>query len=194
MRSLLILGGIGILSTAAWTTPLGAEEPGQGSGRGSGGVGHSGMEVPRGRLGAQPPLTHAEPHSDYVWLILLNQMALRSNLIPGEAVPGPVPPGVVSSGLVVGAPEHILPGHLISQAIHPYAYLEDRSKHGEAVLSQPAVAVAGESDQTAAPTAQPSPTASPSSWRPPGATGPGQPVSGWSGPGLPGPGRSGRPR
>jgi hypothetical protein len=184
MRDLLILGGIGILSTAVWMVTADAGDSGHGSMHGSAGHGgnHSGFEGPmRHRAGYYGPMgTGFQPE--------------MRELFAGEPEPGPAAPGMPMGGLVVGGPEHLIAGHLVGPTIHPLTHVAVRFEGGEAVNPQPTVPSAAESDQAGAATVQPDPTASPLPPRPPGAAGPGRPVSGWSSPGLPGPGRPASPR
>jgi hypothetical protein len=180
MRDLLILGGIGILSTAAWIVTAGADDSGHGSMHGSAGHGGShGSFEGRMRHRAVYP-GHFQPE--------------MRELFAGQPEPGPAAPGMPMGGLVVGGPDHLIAGHLVGPAIHPLTHVAVRFEGGEAVNPQPTAPSAADSDRAAAATVQPDPTVSPLPPRPPGAAGPGRPVSGWSSPGLPGPGRPASPQ
>jgi len=182
MRNLLILGGIGFLSTAAWTAR--ADDGAQWYGSKHPRPGHGGLEY---------HMRHGGGH-----FATAGQLGMYfptpPELYPWESEPGPAP-GMPTGGLVVGGSEHRIAGHLVGPAIHALTHLTVQVEHGEAVTSQPTVPSTAGSDQGGVATAQPSPpTASPLQSRPPGAGGPGRPVSGWSSPGLPGPGRPASPR
>ena len=181
MRGLLILGGIGVFSTAAWTAT--ADD----------GASWYGSKHPRpGHGGLEYHMRHGGGH-----FAIAGQLGMffptPPELFTWESEPGPAP-GMPTGGLVVGGPEHRIAGHLVGPAIHPLTHVTVLVERGEAVIPQPTAPSAAESDQAGAATAQPNPTASPSSPRPPGAVGPGRPVSGWSSLGLPGPGRPPSPR
>jgi len=182
MRDLLILGGIVILSMAAWTVTLDAVAEGHG---GHGSHGHGGLEG---------HMRHGEGRARHVGIFFPTQYETQPYLFHGEPEPGPAPPEMLTGGLVVGGPEHIEAGHLAGSAIHPLARVPLRVEGREAVIPQPTTPSAAESDQEGAATAQPNPTVSPWSPRPPGAAGPGRRVSGWPSPGLAGPGRPASPR
>jgi len=186
MRDLLILGGIGFLSTVAWIVTADAGDSGQGSMHGSSAHGGSHSTF----------AGHMRHGGGYAGghVFFSTQPETRSTLFAGEPEPGPAAPGMPMGGLVVGGPEHMIAGHLVGPAIHPLAHVAERVERGEAVIPQPTAPSAAESDQAGAATVQPNPTASPLPPRPPGAAGPGRPVSGWSSPGLPGPGRPASPR
>jgi len=187
MRTLLILGGIGFLSTAAWTAT--ADD----------GASWYGSKHPRpGHGGLEYHMRHGGGH-----FATAGQLGMYfptpPELFTWESEPGPAP-GMPTGGLVAGRPEHMIAGHPVGSAIHPLVHVTVPVERGEAVIPQPTAPSTAESDQAGAATATattqppPNPTASPSSPRPPGAAGPGRPVSGWSGPGLPGPGRPPSPR
>jgi hypothetical protein len=183
MRDLLILRGIGILSTAACIVSVdigasgqerthGAAARGGGHGTFEGQMKHrAGYPMHLG-IGFQPEMRH----------------------LFGEPETGPAAPGMPMGDLGLGGPEHMVAGHLVGPAIHALTHVPVRVEGEEAVVPQPTAPSAAESDQAGAATAQPDPTASPLPPRPPGAAGPGRPVSGWSSPGLPGPGRPPSPR
>jgi len=181
MRDMLILGGIGILSAAAWTVTAGEGASGQRSAHGA--PGHGGLEY---------HMRHGGGH-----FATAGQMGMYfptpPELFTWESEPG-LAPGMPTGGLVGGRPEHMIAGHPVGPAIHPLTHVTVLVERGEAVIPQPTAPSAAESDQAGAATAQPNPTASPLPPPPPGAAGPGQPVSGWSSPGLPGPGRPASPR
>ena len=181
MRNLLILGGIGILSTAAWTVI--ADDGASGYGKMHARPGHSGLEY---------HMRHGGGH-----FAIAGQLGMffptPPELFTWESEPGPAP-GMPTGGLVVGGPEHRIAGHLVGPAIHPLTHVTVLVERGEAVIPQHLAPGAGESDEVGAATAQPDPTGSPLPARPPGAAGPGRPVSGWSSPRLPGPGRPPSPR
>jgi len=181
MRNLLILGGIGILSTAAWTVT--ADDGASWYGPKHVRPGHGGLEY---------HMRHGGGH-----FAIAGQLGMffptPPGLFPWESEPGPAP-GMPTGGLVGGRPEHMIAGHLVGPAIHPHTHVTVLVERGEAVIPQPIAPSAAESDQAGAATAQPNPTASPLLPRPPGTAGPGRPVSGWSSPGLPGPGRRPSPR
>jgi len=206
MRNLLILGGIGILSTAAWTVI--ADDGASGYGSKHARPGHGGLEY---------HMRHGGGH-----FATAGQLGMffptPPELFTWESEPGPAP-GMPTGGLVAGRPEHMIAGHSVGPAIHPLTHVTVQVERGEAVIPQPTAPSAAESDRagaatamaqpnptasplqprppgaaTATATAQPNPTASPLPPRPPGAAGPGRPVSGWSSPGLPGPGRPASPR
>jgi len=181
MRNLLILGGIGILSTAAWTVI--ADNGASGYGKMHAHPGHGGLEY---------HMRHGGGH-----FAIAGQLGMffptPPELFTWESEPGPAS-GMPTGGLVVGGPEHRIAGHLVGPAIHPLTHVTVLVERGEAVIPQPTAPGAGESAAVGAATAQPDPTARPLPARPPGAAGPGRPVSGWSSPGLPGPGRPTSPR
>jgi hypothetical protein len=167
MRNLLICAAVAILSAAVWAlTGRAGAAAGHGGGHG-GGHGHSG--------GANH-MRHGGGPREHIGLLLQLPFASRAKLFPGEPEPGPIAPGLLSGGVM-------------GSASHSLARIPLRVERGRAIISQPAVAGAAESDEEGAATAQPYPAASPSSTRPSDAAGPGRPVSGQSGPGLPGPGR-----
>ena len=184
MRGLLILGGIGILSTAAWIVAgdTAAFEQGRMHGSASRGGSHGAFEGHMKHRGAYP-----------VHLGLAFQPEMRE-LFAGQPEPAPPAPGMLIGDLGIGGPDHLIPSRLVAPAIHLLTHLAVRFEAGEAVNPQPTAPSAGDADQAGAATAQPDPTASPLPPRPPGAAGPGRPVSGWSSPGLPGPGRPASPR
>ena len=181
MRGLLILGGIGFLSTAAWTAT--ADD----------GASWYGSKHPRpGHGGLEYHMRHGGGH-----FATAGQLGMffptSPELFTWESAPSPAP-GMPTGGLVGGRPEHMVAGHPVGPAIHPLIHVTVLVERGEAVIPQPTAPSAAESDQAGAATAQPNPTASPLPPPPPGAAGPGQPMSGWSSPGLPGPGRPASPR
>jgi hypothetical protein len=180
MRGLLILGGIGILSAAAWSVTAGEGASGQRSAHGA--SGHGGLEG---------HVRHGGGHAGHTGMFWPTQQEARPRLLfAGESEPRIAALGMPTGGLMVGGAEHVIEGHLVGPAIHPHAHVVVRVEWEEAVIPQPPAPIAVESDQAGAATAQPNPlTASPLQPRPPGAAGPGRPVSGWSSPGLPGPGR-----
>jgi hypothetical protein len=184
MRSLLILGGMGILSTAAWSVTTGEGTSGQRSGHGA--RGHGAPEVHIKHGGGHPGhpgiFCPTEPET-LPWLLIIWEAELRNAAL-----------GMPARGLMMGGPEHLFEGHLVGPATNPSMHTVLRGVGGQVVIAQPPAPSAIESDQDGAATAQPDPTASPSQARPPGAAGPGRPVPGWSGPGRPGPGRLASPR
>jgi hypothetical protein len=177
MRGLLILGGVGILSAAAWTATADA-----------GGHGHGSTHGPHGHGGLEGHMRHGGGHAPHAGMGLLTAYLL------GELEAGHAAPEILTAGPMVGGPEHRVEGHQAGPAIHPLAHVPLRVERGEAVIPQPTAPGAAEPDQEGAATAQPNPAASPWLPRPPGTAGPGRPVSGRSGPGLPGPGRPASPR
>jgi hypothetical protein len=183
MRNLLILGGIGILSTAAWTVI--ADDGASGYGSKHARPGHGGLEY---------HMRHGGGH-----FATAGQLGMffptPPELFTWESEPGPAP-GMPTGGLMAGRSEHMIAGHPVGPAIHPLVHVTVQVERGKAVIPQPTAPSAAESDRAGAATAmaQPNPTASPSQPRPPGAAGPGRPVSGWFSPGLPGPGRPASPR
>ncbi len=172
MRGLLILGGLVILSAAAWTGT--ADAGGGGHGSGHGGHGHGGLE---GRM------TRGAGHVDLVGILLSTEFWHE------EAGPGPVAPEMFSGGVMVDGSEHVVADHLEGPAIHPMAHIPLRLEGGAVSIPQPTEPGGAGSGHDDAATAQPYPAVSPWLPRPPGAAGPGRRVSGWSGPGRPGPGR-----
>ena len=186
MCDLLILGGVGILSTAAWTvTTVTADDGASWHGSKHARPGHGGLEyhmrhggghfATAGQLGMFFP-TPPEP-------------------VTWESEPGPAP-GIPTGGLVVSRPEHMIAGHLVGPS-HPPAHT--RHGAGRAVGGCDSAADSsqcrrigpggrGDGDDAAESHRQPIVAASP------GAAGPGRPVSGRSSPGLPGPGRPASPR
>jgi len=178
MRNILISGRIGILITALWTVTLDAGAAGHGHGSAHGSHGQSGLEG---------HVRHGGGHTEHYWMFFPTQ------LYPAEPEPGPGSPESLTGGLMVGAPAHMIAGHLMGPGIHPHAHVAMRVERGEPLSTQSTPWSSSESDEEGAATAQPNRTASLVSPRPPGAVGPGRPVSGWSGPGLPGPGRPERP-
>lgn len=104
MRGLLILGGLVILSAAAWTGT--ADAGGGGHGSGHGGHGHGGLE---GRM------TRGAGHVDLVGILLSTEFWHE------EAGPGPVAPEMFSGGVMVDGSEHVVADHLEGPAIHPIA-------------------------------------------------------------------------
>jgi hypothetical protein len=177
MRDLLIRIAIAILSAVAWTATTVA-----------GGPGHGGSHGAHGHGTLEGQMRHGGGHAEHAGMIFPSQ------LYPGVAEPGPDPAELVMSSLVVGAPQHLVAGHLASPALHPFAHIPLRSEQGEALTTQPTAPSPADSDQSGAATSPANPAANPSSPRPPGAAGPGRPVSGRSGPGQPGPGRPASPR
>lgn len=176
MRKLLVLSGIGILSTAA------------GRGIADDGVSKYGkMHIRPGHGGLEYHMRHGGGH-----FAIGGQLGVYfptpPGLYPWESEPGPAP-SIPTSGLVIGGTEHMTAGHLTGQAIHPHIHVSVQVISGQAVISQSTAASVAKSNQTGTAMAQPTPTVSPSRSYPPGATGPGVPVSGWPGPGLPGPGQ-----
>ncbi len=179
MREMLILGGIGFLSTAAWTATLGAGGPGHGHGSAHGSHGQGGLECHVRRGGG-----HTEPF----W------MFFPPELYRAQPEPSLAAPELLTGGLAVGGPAHLIAGHLAGPAMHPHAHVAMRIESGEPLNELSTPFSGSESNEEGAATVQPNPIASPLSPQPPGAAGPGRPVTGWSGPGLPGPGRPERPR
>jgi hypothetical protein len=179
MRDLLILGGIAILSAAAWKETADAGGHGHGAAHGPGPHGHGGL------VGH---MRHGEAHREEVGIVSSTAILLR------QPVPGPVAIEMITERLTVGAPEHMVAGHRESPAVHPVAHVPLRAEPGKAVIPQPTAPAVADSEQEGTPTAQPNPDVIPWSPRPPGAAGPGRPVSGQSGPGQPGPGRRPSPR
>jgi hypothetical protein len=190
MRTVLILGAIGVLAAAADPVPAYAGTPGHG--RTGGSLGRGGLEGHMRRGGS-----HSEPLGIPFAILLVEA---RSALLPGEPGPNSAAPAMPTSGQVVGGQEYGVAGPMAFPANHPPAHVVVPVGREDSVMTQPAApggATASsptDSDQASAATAQPNPTASPSSPRPPGAAGPGRPVAGWSSPGLPGPGRPASPR
>jgi hypothetical protein len=195
MRGLLTLGGIAILSAAAWTATLVAADPPQGAVPGSQRPG--GFEGNLGR--AQPPraMTPSGPAGSSRYIryhtepmgsggIILYQLQIQPSLFPGQPEMGPAPPGMPS-----GSSDHPIAAQSVVPAIH---FLSPGASTVEAESAHPRPEIAGAAgaDQDGGAMAQPNPAASPSTPRPPGTRGPGRPVSGWFGPGRPGPGRSAR--
>jgi len=181
MRGLLILNGIGFLSTV-WT--VSADDGSSAYRSKHARPGHGGLEYHMRHggghfaIGGQLGMYFPTPPELYTW----------------ESEPGPAP-GMPTGGLVVGGPEHRIAGHLVGPATHAPTHLIVQVEGRMAVTPQPTIPSATDTDQAGTATAQPSPpTASPWQSRPPGASGPGRPVSGWSSPGLPGPGRPASPR
>jgi hypothetical protein len=185
MRDLLILGGIAIMSIAAWIATAGANDFEQGHVHGPGGRGGTHAS------GSGTHMKHDVRHPGSLGLAFLPE---TRQLFAGQPEPAPPAPGMLIGDLGIGGPDHLIPGHLVAPAIHPLTHLAVRFEGGEAVNPQPATPSAGDADQAGAATAQPDPTSSPLPPRPPGAAGPGRPVSGWSSPGLPGPGRPAIPQ
>jgi len=186
MRDLLILGGVGVLSAAAWIVTAGTGALAQDQG---------GVHGPAGRGGTHSGgfEGHMKHRTGYPGLIGTGFQPEMRQLF-GEPEPGPAAPIMLMGDLLGGGPEHMVAGHPVGSAIHPLTHVVVRDEGGEAVVPQPIVPSAADSDQAGAATAQPDPTASPLPPRPPGTAGPGRPVSGWSSPGLPGPGRPASPR
>jgi hypothetical protein len=219
MRSLLIMGGITILSAGVWTAAAdhGRQEPDWLHGPRPRGYG--GLQGPMMRHGAG---RYVRVGRSTVLVVFPDQ------LIHGGMELGPVAPDMFAGGLMMGEAEHPVAGAPPGPAISPVAHVPVRAEHGEAVLPQPTVPGASPPDQGGLATAQsglpgaagpgqpvsgvgpaapglvpsvttqiPRPTmpgAGPWSPRPPGAAGPGRPLSGRSGPGRPGPGRPAFPR
>jgi hypothetical protein len=165
MRALLILGGIGILSTAAWTVTADTGSTGYGPLHGL--LGLNSLEGPMRQQG-----------SGYVEHTGL--FSAHPSTVGG--------PGPMITGHLVGPAIHPL-AHVVGRIER----LEAVAPQPPAPTGAAAPGAA-ELDQSGAASAQPNPISSPSLPRPPGALGPGRPVSGSSGPGLPGPGRPARPR
>jgi hypothetical protein len=177
MRKLLILGGIGILSTAAGI--VNAQDGTSWYGKRNPRPGHGGLEY---------HMRHGGGH-----FAIAGQLGMYfptpPGLYPWESEPGPAPT-MPAGGLVVGGTEHMTTGHLTNLAIHARTHVPVQVEGGQAAISQLTAPNGVEPDQAGAATAQPNPpTTSSSLSRPPGAYGPGRPVSGWSSPGLPGPGQ-----
>ena len=162
MRNLLILGGIGMLSTAAWTVI--ADDGASGYGSKHARPGHGGLEY---------HMRHGGGH-----FATAGQLGMffptPPELFPWESEPGPAP-GMPTGGLVAGRSEHMIAGHPVGPAIHPLTHVTVQVERGEAVIPQPTAPSTAESDQAGAATAmaQPNPTASPLQPRPPGAGGDG---------------------
>jgi hypothetical protein len=176
MRNLLILGGIGVLITVAWTAI--ADDGASGSGRGHANPARGGFEH---------PMRHGGSHSSLIWQFGMGLLT-REETYPREEAPAPVPT-IPSGGLVVVGTEHMIAGHLLAElSILQHIHVQAEARHAHVEIPQAAAPSSAEPDQGEA-TASPNPTANPLQARPPGAAGPGQRVSGQSGPGLPGPGR-----
>jgi hypothetical protein len=188
MRYLLILGGIGMLSAAAWMATSNADAAGHGSAHGS--HGHAGLEEGSER--------HVSLHQE-----------MESNFFPGEpeltaAFVDMILLDIIIGEAAEGGPQHLFPGHLIPGHLIPghgagpvshhhahvlvQAHSDQGSSSDQDSSLQPTAHHGGESDDVGAATAQPDPTANPSIQPPPGATGPGWRMSGRPGPGRPGPG------
>lgn len=176
MRKLLIIGGIGILSAAAWTVT--ADDHGSGSGRGHANPARGGLEH---------PMRHGGAPSSLIWQFGMGWFS-NPEAFPREAIPSPAP-SIPEGGLVVVGTEHTVTGHLADLGLHPHTHVTAEPKHGHVLITQPAVPNASGPDQSDAAVGPPNPTANPVHARPPGATGPGRRVFGESGPGVPGPGQ-----
>jgi hypothetical protein len=189
MRNLLILGGIGILGTAAWTVCGDAAAQGYGSTHGS--PAYSSLVVyPR----------YIQYHTVNIWGIFPIQLEIQPSLFPGQPELGTAAPGIPAGGVLLAGPGSMVGDHQGvgdhhgGAASHTHAHHVVHGERGRALIPQATAPVAPESDQAGAATAQPNTTASPWSPRPPGAAGPGRRLPGRSGPGLPGPGRPASPR
>jgi hypothetical protein len=189
MRGLLILGGVGVLSAAAWiiTAGTGALAQDQGEARVHGAGGRGGHTP-----GFTGPMKHGSYHPANLGLAFHTEVR---ELFAGQPEPGPPAPGMLPLGdLGVGRPGHLIAGPQVAASIHPLTHVPMRFEGDEAANPQPAAPIADDSDRAGAATAQPDPSASPLPPRPPGAGGPGRPVSGWSSPRLPGTERAASPR
>jgi hypothetical protein len=185
MRKMLILGGVGVLTAAAWMMTLSARAQGLATARSSSsaqdGIEFRTTHVRRGHAGRFG-------HTFY---------ATEVEIVPyvgsGQPELGPAEVGMFTSGAILSGAEHMTAGHLVIPASHPLVHVPALVEQGEPLGQQPTAPGADGSDQADTATAQPDPTADPMAARPPGATGPGRPAFGWCGPGLPGPGRPARP-
>jgi hypothetical protein len=189
MRGLLILGGVGVLSAAAWivTAGRGALAQDQGQARVHGPGGRGGTHT----TGFTGPMKHATHHPVNFGLAFQPEMR---ELFAGQPEPGPPTPDMALGDSGVGGPGHLIAGHQVAPSIHPLTHVPMRFEGDDVAIPQPPAPIADDSDRAGAATVQPDPSASPMPPRPPGAAGPGRPVSGWSSPGLPGPGRPASPR
>ena len=158
MRNVLILGGIGLLSMAAWIATAGAVDFEQAQVHGPGGRGGTHT------TGFGAPMKHVVRHPANLGLAFQPEMR---ELFAGQPEPAPPAPGMLVGDLGIGGPDHLIPGHLVAPAIHPLTHLAVRFEGGEAVSPQPAAPSAGDADQAGAATAQPDPTSSPLPPRPP---------------------------
>lgn len=219
IHDLLILGGIGLLSAAAWAASAGA-----GMEHGSrGSHGEAGLEEGSER--------RFWVRGEYRGNAFPLSEEVESFLFPGEPQLSLAPPDTFPGGEGEGTPQflipadhegplsHLIPGHHPGPADHHHAHVVVPVHAGQAEIPQHPAHTGGESDDAGAATAQPDPTASlpyrvparrrddggaataqpnptatPAFQFPPGATGPGRRMSGWPGPGRPGPGRRTRPR
>ncbi len=178
MRKILVLSGVGVLSTAAWMT-LGARAQGLATARSS--FSHESLEV------RTIPIRHSAGHFGHTFFA--RPLEILPYLSPGQPELGPADLSMFTGGAILGGGEHMTAGHVVILASHPLVHVAALIDQGEP-LSQQATAPGGDgSDHADAATAQPDPSANPTAARPPGATGPGQPALGWCGPGMPGPGR-----
>ena len=186
MRNMVILSRVGILLIAAWTVTSGAQAQTQTPGSGREGYAPGGLEY---------RIVHIRRHAGrFTHTFFASENETVPYLFIGEPRAGTTAPHLLVGGGVVGGAEHMTAGHhLAGRAGHPVSHIPLQGERGETLAPQVEAVGGDESDQGAAATDQPDPTANPSSQRPPGAAGPGRPVAGWSGPGLPGPGRPASP-
>jgi hypothetical protein len=187
MRYLLILGGAGFVSVAAWAATLHARPQVRGSALGS---------QDRHRLELQVPIRrHAGGggRSGRMFFAVEYETVPLPAVYPGFSAPGPAAPGALTGGALAGESDHITAGHVMGSASHPLAHAPAGVDGADTSVLHTDSASAPQSDDAGSATRQPDPGANPYSARPPGAGGPGRPVSGFAGPGLPGPGRPARP-
>jgi hypothetical protein len=119
MRDLRILCGIGILSAAAWTVTAGEGASGHGSMHGSPSHGGSAGQM---RLGG---------HCEHMGIFFPSEPTHQfMELVAGEPGPAPAYLGMPVGGLVVGGPEHMIAGHLVSPSVHSLAHVAARVKPG----------------------------------------------------------------
>jgi hypothetical protein len=187
MRGMLILGGVGFLTTAAWTANLDGQAPGRGSPLGSQNGRRLEVQVPVRRYAGGGGRTGR------MFFAVEYETVPYPDLYFGAPAPVHGAPGMLAVGGETRGAEHMNAGHFAGSSSRPHAHLPAGVGSRESLVLNADVASAAQSDEAGPATAQPDPTANPYLARPPGAGGPGRPVSGSYGPGLPGPGRPANP-
>jgi hypothetical protein len=187
MRRILLLGAVGLLSTADCMVNSGAQAQMRGSAPGTQGRRRLDVQVPIRRYGGGGGRTGR------MFFAVEYETLPVPDVYAGQMEPGTAGPGEFVVGAETGGPEHVVPIHLPGAAPHARAHAAGADWGNDSLIAQPATS-GSDSDDGTATTAQPAPSANPVWARPPGAAGPGRRISGSSGPGTPGPGQRTRPR
>ena len=133
--NLLILGGIGVLITVAWTAI--ADDGASGSGRGHANPARGGLEH---------PMRHGGSHSSLIWQFGMGLLT-REETYPREEAPTPVPT-IPPGGLVVVGTEHMIAGHLLAElSILQHIHVQAEARHAHVAIPQAVAPSSAEPDQ-----------------------------------------------